>query len=212
MRYTIRLRHFLRPYWRWALLAPLLMMLEVAMDLLQPRMIQHVVDAGIGQSDLSVVYRTGLAMVGVAVIGVVGGMGCTVFAVLTAQGFGADVRQTLFERVQALSFRNLDELETGNLITRLTNDVTQVQETVLILLRMMIRAPLMLVGSLVMAAITAPQLSVLYVVLVPTVLIAIVLIIRRAFPLFCGAGTSGQVEHGRPRKLVRCTCRQSVCA
>ena len=160
------------------------MMLEVAMDLLQPLMIQHVVDAGISQSDMSVVYRTGMAMVVVAIIGVIGGMGCTIFAVLAAQGFGADVRQMLFERVQALSFRNLDELETGKLITRLTSDVTQVQETVLILLRIMIRAPLLLVGSLVLAAITAPQLAVLYVVLVPILLIAIVIIVRRAFPLF----------------------------
>ena len=184
MKYTIRLKGFLRPYWKWATLAPLLMMLEVAMDLLQPSLIEHVVDQGITQQNMTVVYRTGAAMFVIAIIGAIGGVGCTVYAVLAAQGFGADVRQTLFEKVQSLSFLNLDELETGKLITRLTSDVTQVQETVLIMLRMMIRAPMMLVGSLVMAAVTAPQLSLLYIVLIPAVLVVILFIIRRAFPLF----------------------------
>ncbi len=184
MQATFRLRSFLKPYWLSAILAPLLMMLEVAMDLLQPRMIQHIIDEGIAQTDMSVVYRIGPAMVLVAIIGLVGGLGCTVFSVLASQGVGTDIRSTLFARVQALSFQNLDELETGKLITRLTNDVTQVQQTVLIMLRMMVRAPLIHIGSLIMAVITAPQLAVLYIVLIPIEVIAMFIIVRRAFPLF----------------------------
>jgi ATP-binding cassette subfamily B multidrug efflux pump len=184
VRATRKLASFLKPYWLWATLAPLLMIVEVAMDLMQPRLVQHIIDAGIAEGDLQVVVRSGLWMVGLAFIGLIGGAGCTVFAVLAAQHFGADLRMSLFGKVQSLSFGNLDKLETGKLITRLTNDVTQVQEMVAMLLRIMVRAPLLLVGSLVMAVLTSPQLAWLFVVLIPIVLIALVVIIGRAFPLF----------------------------
>jgi ATP-binding cassette subfamily B protein len=132
------------------------MVVEVAMDLMQPRLVQRIVDDGIAQSDMTIVVNTGLLMVGLAFIGLLGGMGSIVFAVLAAQGFGADLRSTLFGKVQALSFGNLDELVTGKLVTRLTSDVVQVQEVVLVLLRIMVRAPLMMVGSLILAVLTSP--------------------------------------------------------
>ena len=123
-------------------------------------------------------------MVGVAVIGLIGGMGCTVFAILAGQHYGADLRAALFRKVQSFSFGNLDRLETGALITRLTNDVTQLQELVMIMLRIMVRVPLLLVGSLIMAILTSPQLSLLFVVLIPLLLVFLVIIIARTFPLF----------------------------
>src|SRR5262245_5435988 len=134
MRATRGLGIFLKPYWRWAVLAPLLMALEVTMDLMQPRLIQRIVAPGVARSDMSVVIQTGLWMSGAALLGLIGGVGCAVFTVLAAQSFGADLRGTLFRKVQALSFGNLDRLETGSLITRLTNDVTQVTEAVMMLL------------------------------------------------------------------------------
>jgi len=185
---SLKLARFLKPYWRWAILAPLLMILEVAMDLMQPRLIQHIVDVGIAQLELSVVTNTGLLMVGLALVGAVGGLGCTVFATLSAQGFGADLRYALFRQVQSFSFGNLDDLETGQLITRLTNDVTQVQQVVAMLLRIMVRAPLMLVGSLLMAILTSPRLALLLLVLTPLVLVALIWVISKATPLF------GQVQ------------------
>ena len=89
-----------------------------------------------------------------------------------------------FRQVQSFSFGNLDELETGKLITRLTNDVIQVQEMVMMMLRIMVRAPLMLVGSLIMAILTSPQLALLFVVLIPIVLVFLIWIINKTFPLF----------------------------
>ncbi|MCB0023893.1 MAG: ABC transporter ATP-binding protein, partial [Caldilinea sp.] len=145
MQATRKLASFLRPYWLWAILAPLMMMLEVTMDLAQPWLIERIIDEGIARQDIALVMRTGGIMVAVATVGLVGGMACTVFAVLAAQGFGADLRHTLFATMQSLSFGNLDELETGKLITRLTNDVTQVQDLVMMLLRVMVRAPLLMV-------------------------------------------------------------------
>ena len=110
MKSSLKLAKFLKPYWKWAILAPLLMILEVAMDLMQPRLIQRIVDEGIAQLDMSVVANTGLLMVGLALVGAVGGLGCTVFAALAAQGFGADLRHTLFRKVQSFSFGNLDDI------------------------------------------------------------------------------------------------------
>lgn len=120
---------------------------------------------------MHVVLTNGVWMVGVATIAVIGGVGCTIFAVLAGQGLGADLRRALFAKVQSFSFGNLDKLETGALITRLTNDVNQVQEVVMMVLRVMVRAPLLMVGSLVMAIITSPQLALLFVVLIPIVLV-----------------------------------------
>jgi len=184
MRATRKLAIFLKPYWRWAVLAPLLMALEVTMDLLQPRLIEQIIDQGVMRSDMNVVISTGLWMVGVALVGVAAGVGCGVFTVLAAQSFGADLRGTLFRKLQALSFGNLDRLETGGLITRLTNDVTQVTEAVMMLLRVMVRVPLLLIGSLILAVITSPRLALIFVVLIPVVLVVLIWIINKTFPMF----------------------------
>ncbi len=181
---TRKLARFLRPYRQWAVLAPLLMMLEVVMDLMQPRMVQRIVDQGLARGDMPLVLHTALLMVGFAAIGAIGGTGCAIFSVLAAQGFGADLRSALFAKVQSLSFGNLDRLETGRLITRLTNDVTQVQELVMMLLRIMVRAPLLMVGSLIMAIFTSPTLALLFVVLIPLVLAVVIWLINKSHPLF----------------------------
>jgi ATP-binding cassette, subfamily B, multidrug efflux pump len=160
------------------------MVVEVAMDLAQPRMIQRIVDVGIAQLDLSIVIHTGLIMVGLALIGAFGGSGNTVYAVRVSQGFGADLRSSIFHKIQSLSFGNLDRLETGQLITRLTNDVTQIQEVVLTGLRILVRAPLILIGSLIMAILTSPKLALILLALGPLSLIVIILVLRKAYPMF----------------------------
>lgn len=179
-----KLARFIKPYWLSATLAPLAMLLEVAMDLLQPRMIQRIVDEGIARLEMPVVIQTGGWMVLFALIGAIGGVGCTIFATLASQGFGADLRSALFRKVQTLSFGNLDELETGRLITNLTNDITQVQEMVAMLLRIMVRAPLLLLGSLVMAILTSPRLATMLLVLGPLVALLVVWVVRKVFPMF----------------------------
>ncbi len=184
MKAARQLVHFLKPYRHWALLAPLMMMLEVAMDLLQPRMIERIIDQGIAQGNMPLVIHTGFIMIGLAVIGGVGGVGCTTFSTLASQGFGTDLRDTMYRKIQSLSFGNLDQLETGHLITRLTNDITQVQDAVSMMLRIMVRAPLLLIGSLILAIITSPRLALLLVVLGPLVLGMLVWVINRVHPLF----------------------------
>ena len=179
-----KLAKFLKPYWRWAAIAPLLMSIEVTMDLMQPRMVERIIDQGIAQLNLNLVIQTGLLMFGLAVIGAMGGMSNGFFAERTVQAFGADLRETLFRKVQTFSFGNLDELETGQLITRLTSDVSQVQEALLMILRILVRAPLLLIGSLIMAIITSPRLAFLPLVLMPIELAAVIWIVSKATPLY----------------------------
>ncbi len=188
MKSARKLAVFLKPYWVWAVLAPLMMTLEVAMDLTQPWMFQQIIDNGVAKLDLPYVLQSGALMIVLALVGAAAGVGCGVYAVKAAQGFGADAREALFGKVQRLSFGNLDDLGTGQLITRLTNDVTQIQEAVAMLLRILVRAPLMMAGSLFMAILTAPQLTALPLSLMVVVLAGVTLIVRRAYPLF------GQVQ------------------
>jgi ATP-binding cassette subfamily B protein len=142
------------------------------------------VDVGIANLDLGVVVRTGALMIGLALIGAVGGMTNGIFAVKASQGFGADLGDTLFRKVQTLSFANLDELETGQLVTNLTNDVNQVQLALHQMLRILIRGPLLLVGSLIMVIVTAPQLFYLPLGLLVVVLLGVLGIVNQAYPLY----------------------------
>lgn len=175
---------YLKPYWKQALIAPLLMILEVAMDLMQPRMMQRIVDEGIRLGNQRLVLETGLLMLVFALIGAVGGVGCTVFAVRAAYNFGTDLRNSVYRKMQSLSFGNLDQLGTGQLVTRLTNDVTQIQELVLLALRILVRMPLIMVGSLVMAFLTSPQLALMALPLMPPLGIMLWFVVRRSHPLY----------------------------
>jgi len=181
---VFKLLSYVKPYWKTALLAPLLMALEVTMDLLQPRLVQRIIDVGIGEMKMDVVFTTGGLMIGAAFVGVVGGVGCSVFAIATSRNAGADLRGRLFEKIQQLSFGNLDEMESGNLITVLTSDVNIYQRAVAMGLRILVRGPLLMIGSLTMALITAPGLSWIILVALPLVIFLLLFLNRKVAPLF----------------------------
>lgn len=179
----LNLRSYLKPYWKTALLAPILMVIEVSMDLLQPKLMAHIVNEGIMKGDLPLIQSTGLLMIGVALIGLLGGAGCSVFSTIASQNFAADLRNGLFHKVQSLSFRHLDQLNTGSIITRLTNDVVQVQTFVQMLLRT-IRSPLLVAGSLIMAMMISLKLTLILAVAVPALFAVLYVLIRLSFPLY----------------------------
>jgi ATP-binding cassette subfamily B multidrug efflux pump len=112
MQALLKLFKFLRPHWRFALMAPVLMLMEVSLDLMQPRMIQRIIDYGVARSDTQVVFSTALLMLSFMAVSGICGLGCGYFAVRTAYGLGGDLRAALFRKVQTLSFGNLDKLET----------------------------------------------------------------------------------------------------
>ena len=170
---TLRLLRFVKPYWRLALAAPLLMLLEVAMDLVQPTLLQRIIDDALPTLDLGIILSNGGLMLAAASVGVIGGLGCTIFAMRASLRTGGDLRQTLFRKVHSLSFANLDDLDTGQLVTRLTSDVTAIEQIIQMGLRIMVRAPLLLVGSLIMSIITAPSLAWIFFAFMPLLLVLV---------------------------------------
>ena len=186
----VKFSGFMKPYWKVAMLGPILMALEVAMDLFQPRLMQHIVDVGIVQLDTSIVLNTSGLMILVAFLGVLAGLGGGVFAVRASQLFGADLRSALYKKVQSLSFGNLDKLGTGELVTRLTGDVTQVQDAVFLCLHILVRAPLMATGCVIMATFTSPRLSLMFFILVPSLIAILVFVVRKTYLAF------GAVQQG----------------
>lgn len=154
------------------------------MDLLQPILMASIIDKGVMQNDISHIKSVGLIMVVAALIGLIGGVGCTVFSSIASQRFGADLRRDLFRKVQSLSFRNMDELSTGSLITRLTNDIVQLQTMVQMLLRVFIRSPFLAIGSILMAVIISPRLAIILALSVPLLFVVMFLLIRTTLPLF----------------------------
>ncbi|GAQ24081.1 ABC transporter ATP-binding protein [Tepidanaerobacter syntrophicus] len=175
---------YIKPYWKLAILGPFAMFVEVACDLMQPNLMSQIVDEGIKTGNLDFVIKTGLHMVLIAIIGIAGGIGCSFFAGIVSQSFGADLREDLYRRVENFSFKNIDEFTTGSLITRLTNDVVQLQTAVLVMMRMMVRTPLLLVGSFIMAVRINARLALILIVCLPILLILGYLLIKKAMPFF----------------------------
>lgn len=175
---------YVLPYRKAALCAMLLMLVEVMCDLMQPTLMSHIVDYGIANQDMGYIARTGLMMVGIALVGIAGGMGCVYFASTTSQHVGADIRLDMFKNIQTFSFDKLDQFHTSSLINRLTNDVVQVQNVVLMMLRMLTRFPLLFIGGIGMAFALNAQMALIFLVTVPLLLGALILIFRKGIPLF----------------------------
>jgi ATP-binding cassette subfamily B protein len=175
---------YIKPYALAALLAPLLMLLEVFMDLMQPTLMARIIDQGIIPLEMSVIMETGLIMVGITIIGLIGGIGCAVFSTFASTGLAADLRMALFEKVLSYSHKNIDAMETGSIITRLTSDVQQVEQLVRMGLRILVRAPLQIIGSLILALIISPSLSVIFLFLIPLIVFVLIILIKKSYPLF----------------------------
>ena len=181
---TVKLTRYLKPYILPMLLAPLFMCLEVYMDLLQPDLMAKIIDVGIANGDMHYILQKLGSMLLVAFVGMIGGICCSIFSGYVALSFGTDLRSHLFKKVQSFSFANLDHFQTSSLITRMTNDVTQVQNMVNMSLAMMIRSPLLCIGSIILAIRMNLTLSTIIVVALPITIFAALMIIRRGFPLF----------------------------
>jgi len=180
----IKLLFYLKKYRVAAIAALVMMLIELAVELAQPYLISKIIDNGIQQGDLSVVWLWGGVLVGSAVVAFAAGIASSFFASHASLGFGYDLREKLYEKVQTFSYAVFNRFATSSLITRLTGDVTQVQDTVFMSLRFMTRVPLVVIGSMIMAVIVNPRLGLLLVVMVPVLLIVVVWMIKKAALLF----------------------------
>jgi len=179
-----KLFRYLKPYWASAAIAPILMALEVTMDLMQPYLMSRIVDDGIGKGDMNVIINTGLLMVGLAFLGACGGVFNGYFAIRASVSAATDLRHDLFRKVQTFSFGNIDTFKTGHLITRLTNDVTNYQNLLVTILRMLVRSPLLFIGSITLAYLTNPKLTLILVVALPILALPLIYISKRAPAMF----------------------------
>ena len=180
----ISLAKYLKPYALYVVLAPLMMMLEVFMDLQQPALMAIVVNDGILGGDINIIASTCLKMLGAAIIGMVGGLACTVFAMLAAMNFGADLRSVLFKKTGDFSFNEIDKFSTGSLVTRLTNDVTQLQNLVSMALRMFVRAPLLCIGGIFMALSISIRYGTILLICIPIIFCVVLIVYKRITPIF----------------------------
>jgi ATP-binding cassette subfamily B protein len=160
----------------FAIIGPLFMVLEVAMDLIQPTIMQHIIDVGIANRDLNYVIKMGLLMIGAAAIGLVGGLGCMMYSTKAAVNFATDIRKAVFAKIETFSSKNRDSFGTGKLLTIVTNDITSIQSAMTMTLRVLVRGPLLFIGSIIIVFVTARDLFPILLVVVPILLVAIVLI------------------------------------
>lgn len=175
---------YIKPYLPAFICGPLLMIVEVIGEVLLPKFMANIINIGAANQDVPYIITMGIVMVVTALLMMTGGIGGAYFAAKAAISFAADIRKDTFEKVQKFSFANLDQYNTGSLVTRLTNDVTQVQNLINMALRMMLRAPGMLIGALIMAFMMNRELAAVILVVIPILVILIGIVIKTAFPRF----------------------------
>lgn len=175
---------YIKPYLPAFICGPLLMIVEVVGEVLLPKFMANIINIGAANQDVPYIITMGIVMVVTALLMMAGGIGGAYFAAKAAISFAADIRKDTFEKVQKFSFANLDQYNTGSLVTRLTNDVTQVQNLINMALRMMLRAPGMLIGALIMAFMMNRELAAVILVVIPILVILIGIVIKTAFPRF----------------------------
>ncbi len=191
---------YIKPYLKYFITGPVCMIVEVIGEMLMPYMLAVVINAGkegtltVGES----IFAAGI-MIGIAVVMMVGGVGGAYFGAKASVNFAADLRADVYKKVQEFSFRNIDKFSTGSLVTRLTNDITQLQNFVNMLLRMALRSPGMMIGGIIMAVALRPSLSVVLAVTVPLMMLSIFGLIFVGFKRF----TRMQVKIDRLNSTVQ---------
>ncbi len=167
-----------------SVLTPLMMLLEVAMEMVIPLLMASIIDKGVEAGDLSHIEKVGALMLVMAVIGLAAGILGAKFGARASAGLARNLRQSMYENIQTFSFSNIDKFSTAGLITRLTTDVTNVQNAYMMLLRMFVRAPSSLVVAMIMAFIISPRLASIYLVAVLILACILFLIMSRAMKYF----------------------------
>ena len=175
---------YARPYLYAFILGPILMITEVVGEVVLPALMAQIINVGAANRDVAYILEMGGVMILTALVMMGGGIGGAWFAAKASISFGADLRNDCFKQVQKFSFRNIDSFSTGSLVTRLTNDITQVQNLIMMGLRMMLRAPGMLIGAIIMAAAMNPGLARIFFVILPVMVVTIAAIMLTAFPRF----------------------------
>lgn len=175
---------YVKPYWKYFVLGPLCMIVEVVGEIVMPKLYSQILNVGVETHNVGYIILTMFLMILTAVLMMGGGVGGAYFGAKAAVNFSADLRKDVYGKVQQFSFANIDKYSTGSLVTRLTNDITQLQNFVNMMLRMFLRAPGMLIGALIMAITMNPELARILAVTIPVILVVEFVVIRMGFPRF----------------------------
>lgn len=179
-----RYKKYITPYLSAFVIGPLMMLTEVAGEVMLPKFMSMIINNGVASRNVAYIGKMGTLMVLTVLFMAVGGILGAYFSAKASISFTSDMRNDLFRKVQQFSFENIDGYSTGSLVTRLTNDVQQVQNVLMMGLRMALRAPGMFLGALIMAFMMNCQLAVIILIVIPLLLAAIILILKTAFPRF----------------------------
>lgn len=179
-----RYKKYITPYLSAFVIGPLMMLTEVAGEVMLPKFMSMIINNGVASRNVAYIGKMGTLMVLTVLFMAVGGVLGAYFSAKASISFTSDMRNDLFRKVQQFSFENIDDYSTGSLVTRLTNDVQQVQTVLMMGLRMALRAPGMFLGALIMAFMMNRQLAVIILIVIPLLLAAIILILKTAFPRF----------------------------
>ena len=179
-----RLEKFLRPYRRESILAPLFKLLEVVFDLMVPVVVAQIIDVGVAKNDYGYIVEMFFVLLLMAAVGLLCSFTAQFFAAKASVGFATSVRQAMFDHIQGLSFTELDTLGTDTLITRLTDDVNQVQNGINMGLRLLLRSPFVVIGAMVMAFTINVRCALIFVVTVPILFVVVFSIMLISIPLF----------------------------
>lgn len=179
-----RYKKYIIPYLSDFVIGPLMMLTEVAGEVMLPKFMSMIINNGVASRNVAYIGKMGTLMVLTVLFMAVGGILGAYFSAKASISFTSDMRNDLFRKVQQFSFENIDDYSTGSLVTRLTNDVQQVQNVLMMGLRMALRAPGMFLGALIMAFMMNRQLAVIILIVIPLLLAAILLILKTAFPRF----------------------------
>ena len=176
---------YVKPYWMYFVIGPLCMILEVVGEVIMPKLLSVIINmANNGTLTIAGSTRVMIGMIIMAIVMMAGGVGGAYFGAKASVNFAADLRADAYSKVQKYAFANIDKFSAGSLVTRLTNDITQMQNFVNMMLRMALRSPGMMIAALIMAISIKPDLSVIFAITMPIMITIILFIIMKAFPRF----------------------------
>ena len=180
----IKLRRFLKDYKKECIIGPLCKLFEAILELIVPLVMADIIDNGVANGDKSYVLRMGLVMVALAATGLLSALVCQYFASKASQGFGTKVRRALFSHINSLSHAEIDKIGTPSLITRITNDVNQSQQMVAMTIRLLTRAPFIVIGSIIMAMTISVRMSIIFIIAAVIIGLILYFVMTKSIPIF----------------------------
>ncbi len=181
----VKYSKYIKPYLSAFILGPIFMIIEVIGEAWMPALLQKIIDEGVTENaSIPYIIGIGAIMVVTALLMMLGGVGGAYFAIKASSGFANDLRKDLFKKIQDFSFSNIDDFSTGSLVTRLTNDVTIMQNMVTMMLRMALRAPGMFIAAIIMSLMINPRLAAVILIVIPVLALVLALLIKTGFPRF----------------------------